>query len=243
MNSYHGGSLNGKDIKKVMKNACHILDLCWIFLKGEEAKLCAVGCQYQYFVPAVLRGVSFVRRGIFISEDNQSNGSRHKNLRLCVDAAVKDSKDLQCTITPKVHPMLEHIKWQIRNIQGGLGDKMNDWVEHLHQTGKRQHLCYHTVQKLIARSLTREKRNFCNMHPDVIAQTEKRQREQGISGRVQFWPCGDAAKKAAWYGVFQVDAIFDAGCHQETHLVSPIIQRWEGRFVRQQECQKFCVIL
>jgi hypothetical protein len=28
LSSYHGGSLNGKDIKKVMKNACHILDLC-----------------------------------------------------------------------------------------------------------------------------------------------------------------------------------------------------------------------
>jgi hypothetical protein len=131
---------------------------------------------------AVLRGVSFVGWGSFISEDNQSNGSRHKNLRLCVNAAVKYSKDLQCTITPKVHPMLEHIKWQMRNIQGGLGDKMEVWVEHLHQTGKRQHLCYHTVQKPIACSLTREKGNFCNMHPDVIVQTNKK-----AKGRRNIW--------------------------------------------------------
>ncbi len=51
---------------------------------------------------------------------------------------VKGSEDLQCTITPKVHLMLEHVEWQMANIEGGLGDKMEDWVERLHQTGKRQ---------------------------------------------------------------------------------------------------------
>ncbi len=44
LSSYHGGSLNGKDIKKVMNNACHIFDTFLIIFKGgEEAKLCAVG--------------------------------------------------------------------------------------------------------------------------------------------------------------------------------------------------------
>ncbi len=37
--------------------------------------------------------------------------------RLYVDAAVKGSKDLQCTVTPKVHLMLEHVEWQMRNIR------------------------------------------------------------------------------------------------------------------------------
>jgi hypothetical protein len=90
-----------------------------------------------------------------------------------VDAAVKGSKDLQCTVTPKVHLMLEHVKWQMTNIEGGLGDKMEDWVERLHQTGKHQHLRYRTVQNPVVCSLTREKANLHNMHPDVIAQTDK----------------------------------------------------------------------
>ena len=42
--------------------------------------------------------------------------------------AVKASKDLQCTVTPKVHMMLKHVKCQMTNIKGGLGDKMEDWV-------------------------------------------------------------------------------------------------------------------
>ncbi len=55
----------------------------------------------------------------------------------------------------------------------GLGDKMEDWVECLHQTGKRQRLRYCTVQNPVVCSLAREKANLCNMHPDVIAQTDK----------------------------------------------------------------------
>jgi len=37
-----------------------------------------------------------------------------------VRAAVKGSKDLRCTITPKVHLMLEHVEWQMTNIRGGV---------------------------------------------------------------------------------------------------------------------------
>ncbi len=92
---------------------------------------------------------------------------------LYVDAAMQGSKDLQCTVTPNVHLMLEYIEWQMRNIQGGLGEKMEDWVERLHQTKKRECLRYCTVQNPIVRSLAREKANLCNMHPDVIAQTDK----------------------------------------------------------------------
>ncbi len=80
---------------------------------------------------------------------------------------MKVTKDLQCTVTPKVHLMLEHVEWQIRNMQGGY------WVEHLHQTGKHQCLRYYTVQNPVACSLDREKVNSRNMHPDVIVQTEK----------------------------------------------------------------------
>jgi hypothetical protein len=93
--------------------------------------------------------------------------------RMYVDAVVKGSKDLQCTVSPKVQLMLEHVEWQMANIEGGLGGKMEDWVERLHQTGKRQRLRYHTVQNPAVRSLAREKANSRNMHPYVMAQTDK----------------------------------------------------------------------
>ena len=50
---------------------------------------------------------------------------------------------------------------------------MEDWVERLHQDAKRKRLCFHTVQNPIAHAHTREKVHSCNMHPNVISQTNK----------------------------------------------------------------------
>jgi hypothetical protein len=88
-------------------------------------------------------------------------------LAACETQKVVVSKPMSATA------FLEHVEWQMANIEGGLGDKMEDWVERLHQTGKRQRLRYRTVQNPVIRSLAREKANSRNMHPDVIAQTDK----------------------------------------------------------------------
>jgi hypothetical protein len=53
---------------------------------------------------------------------------------------------------------------------GGVGNKMEDWVERLHQDGKQKRLCFCTVQNPIARAHAREKVHSRNMHPDVIYQ-------------------------------------------------------------------------
>jgi hypothetical protein len=55
---------------------------------------------------------------------------------------------------------------------GGLGDKMEDWVEQLHQTRMhlQQHFC--TVQNPVICMLAREHYNSRSTHPDVIAHTD-----------------------------------------------------------------------
>ena len=69
--------------------------------------------------------------------------------------------------------MLEHVEWQMMNIRGGVGDKMEGWVERLHQDGKQKHLRFCTVQNPIARAHAREKVHSHNMHPNVISHTNK----------------------------------------------------------------------
>ena len=99
-------------------------------------------------------------------------------------AAVEGSKALQCTITPKVHMMLKHVEWQMMNIKGGLGDKMEDWVERLHQTGMQMRQQFCTVQNPLVRVLAQEKVNSCNAHPDMIANleaTNKRNKRKYVS--------------------------------------------------------------
>ncbi len=87
-------------------------------------------------------------------------------------AAVQSSAILGCPITPKVHTMLRHVEWQMKNIPGGLGDKMEDWVKRLHQWGMQKCRRIHTVQNPLIRAVAQEKAGSCNTHLDVLAQVE-----------------------------------------------------------------------
>jgi hypothetical protein len=89
-----------------------------------------------------------------------------------VSAAVHGNNALHCTVTPKVHLMLKHVAWQMRNIRGGLGNKMEDWVEQLHQTGMCLQEHFRRVKNPVVRAQAQEKVNFCSSHPDVIAHTD-----------------------------------------------------------------------
>jgi len=53
-----------------------------------------------------------------------------------------------------------------------LVDKMEDWVERLHQTGMQMRQRFRTVQNPIVRATAREKVRSRNSHPDVIAKLE-----------------------------------------------------------------------
>jgi hypothetical protein len=59
------------------------------------------------------------------------------------------------------------------NLLGALGDKMEDWVERLHQWGMQQRRHFRTVQDPLVQALVREKATSCNMHPNVLAQVEE----------------------------------------------------------------------
>ncbi len=39
--------------------------------------------------------------------------------RAYVTAVVEGHTDLKCSITPKVHLMLKHVEWQMKNVRGG----------------------------------------------------------------------------------------------------------------------------
>ncbi len=108
-----------------------------------------------------------------------------KTYQKFVDAVLQGSMILQRSITPKVHSMLRHVKWQMKNLPGGLGDKMEDWVERLHQWGMRMRRRFRTVQYPFDRALAREKAASRNMHPDVLAKVESMDvgNKQNLSGR------------------------------------------------------------
>jgi len=77
-----GGSLNGKDIRKVMTNACYVFDTFAAIFKGGKRPNCSLSDTH---IDALCS--------------------------MYVKAAVKGSKDLRCTFTPKVHLMLNHVAY------------------------------------------------------------------------------------------------------------------------------------
>jgi hypothetical protein len=138
-----------------------------------------------------------------------------------VSAAVQSSAILGCPITPKVHTMLRHVEWQMKNIPGGLGDKMEDWVERLHQWGMQQRRRFRTVQNPLVRTMAREKASSRNTHLDVLAQVEatdegnkrkllennevdillikrKRQREEGRIKALEYFEEFSKEEKLTW---------------------------------------------
>jgi hypothetical protein len=108
LSSYHGGSLNGKDIRKVMTNAGKRSNC--ILADTNINALCMQFCE----VFVLWDGAFSLARTINPIEIDCST------YRMYVRAAVKGSKDLRCTGTPKVHLMLEHVEWQMTNIRGGV---------------------------------------------------------------------------------------------------------------------------
>ena len=70
-------------------------------------------------------------------------------------AAVAGHLQLGLTVTPKVHLMLKHMERQMVEIDGGLGNKLEDWVEKQHQMGKRERMRFRTMHNLQERANAR----------------------------------------------------------------------------------------
>ncbi len=87
-----------------------------------------------------------------------------------VDAAITGHVNLGSTITPKVNLMLKHVWWQMENIEGGgVGNKMEDWVEKQHQAGKQERICFCTVNNLQHHAKARAWVIHPNSDPVVIS--------------------------------------------------------------------------
>ena len=123
LSSYHGGSLNGKDIKKVMNNAVHIFgELAAIMKEGKRSASILfnadvnVLCLNFQELFVLWDWVFLLARTVSPMEQDTKSYLRY------VLVAVHGNDALRCTITPKVHMMLKHAAFKMRYIRGGLGD-------------------------------------------------------------------------------------------------------------------------
>ena len=173
LSSYHGGSLSGKDIKKVINNATHLFDAFTAIFKEGKREGCLLSDADIDTMCLHFREVYVLWDGAFaLARTFNPTNEDAETYQTFVSVAVQSSAILGCPITPKVHTKLRHVEWQMKNIPGGLGDKMEDWVERLHQWGMQQRRRFRTVQNPLVRALAREKATSRNKQPKVLAQVD-----------------------------------------------------------------------
>ena len=132
--------MNGKDIKKVMNNSAHIFDKLTVIMKEGKRPNSILSNANVNALRLHFREVFVLWDGAFLLA--QTVGPMEQDTKTYlryVLAAVHGNDALGCTVTPKVHMMLKHVAFQMRYIRGGLGDKMEDWVERLHQIPEPGH--------------------------------------------------------------------------------------------------------
>jgi len=89
-------------------------------------------------------------------------------------AAVQAHKDVGCNITHKVHLMWKHVAWQMKELKhlGGLGDKMEDWVERAHQDGARRRRRFYFTRNAALRAKATARIEHRDTKAEVIAYQE-----------------------------------------------------------------------
>jgi hypothetical protein len=93
--------------------------------------------------------------------------------RRFMNAAVESHRGTGCNITHKVHLMFKHVEWQMKLLPGGLGDKMEDWVELMHQWGMRLRRRLRTVKDPLVHANTRARVLQRDTNPSVVAYSEE----------------------------------------------------------------------
>ena len=56
--------------------------------------------------------------------------------------------------------MFKHVEWQMEHVPGGLGDKMEDWIELAHQIGARLRARFRTVKDPLVLAGLEQKQAF-----------------------------------------------------------------------------------
>ena len=87
---------------------------------------------------------------IILSESNNKTfaGTQSLLLHMCTLTCL-----LVAWKTAFLRPHQKHVRCQMEKIKGGLGDKMEDWIEKQHQMGKQERAWFHMIKNLQHHSL------------------------------------------------------------------------------------------
>mmetsp|Transcript_22814 Transcript_22814/g.32611 ORF Transcript_22814/g.32611 Transcript_22814/m.32611 type:complete len:415 (+) Transcript_22814:104-1348(+) len=168
--AYHGGSLHGKDVQKLMSNAHEIFE-SFAEILTENMK---EGCEYKkeeieqvcknYATLCILWDGAFS----YASKINPTEEDVNMFERF-VTAAVHVHIAMGLNVTPKVHMMWAHVLDQMKSFDGGLGNKREDWGEKQHQETSKTREQFRFTKDIQVRADAMAGLRQQESHPEVAA--------------------------------------------------------------------------
>jgi len=178
--AYHGGQINGVDVRTLMENAKEILGEICVYLcnqltdqssisADDIGKLCKDCEEYLSLWDAAFS---------FVHEDNPSDDHCDKTQER-IDLAMNKHRELGFNVTPKTHGMEKHVVDQMRRVKGGIKKLIQHWVEHYHQVGHRYDIKWGNQKNEKLKAEIRGRREHTASHPEVLKRLTKLQNNRG----------------------------------------------------------------
>ncbi len=175
LQAYHGGSMTGKDIQKIMENASEIFTLFANILMTNKRPDLKFATQDEInHLCTSFKNAFVLWDGVFsfASKISPSKDDIGWYTRFST-AAVFSHTSLGCSVTPKVHMMWVHVKDQMAKVPGGLGQKREDWIEHHHQITCKERAQFGKTHDEDIRAKAMARLHQQHTDPHVVAFTNK----------------------------------------------------------------------
>ena len=167
--AYHGGQINGVDVRTLMAHAQDIMSEICVFLCSQLtddssidaeniAKLCKDCEVYLSLWDAAISS---------IHKENPTEEHLGET-QLLIDYAMAKHRELGFSVTPKTHGMEKHVVDQMRRVKGGFKKLIEHWVEHYHQVGHRYDIKWQNQKNELLKAVIRARLEYTASHPEVL---------------------------------------------------------------------------
>ena len=135
--AYHGGDLQGTGVIKMMEHAVSIsTEVGELFVNNKDSRRCEqsdeeIRDKCRKWGDALTTWDEIFR----VCQTRDPAEDDFERAEVLVKIGMKQIRELQLSITPKLHGVEAHIVAQMRAIPGGIAQLMEYWMEHYHQTG------------------------------------------------------------------------------------------------------------
>jgi hypothetical protein len=196
--AYHGGDLQGNDVMKLMEQAKDIsADIADLMIRSKHATRCKFNNDQiseicgQYETALILWDAVFAKCQIVSPTESDL-----VETEVYLQYAMRKTRELGLSITPKLHGMEDHVIQQMRTYPGGIAMLIESWVEQYHQTGYGLDVKHKNQKSTLETAKVRIRKETTRLLPEVQQEIEKNKEKHQRGKRKSTVEKEESMKKA-----------------------------------------------